>query len=485
MKSQIAQLRVDQVSQASVEDARISELVRLINQNIKPLKELTAGDVNIRVMYVVSDEVNSYGGMFGYDEMNQLTNLLVNSPVLIGHRKDNLPVARNFHAEIETNDTRRWVKSYFYWLKDADGSKTLQKNIDGGLYKECSIGFTFNFPECTICAEDIRRCPHEPFAEYKTGRSKQRCFYFYKEIDKVLETSLVYRGAVPDTSISDRLFSDSIHVAASYTQKDAVGQDIKPNNWYLAAPYYEGLEVIFSKDSDNIFVQFINDDNININLIANKVKTIPFCLERQPAVVVGYRGKERCSKEELTAYLSGEKSQVSRIEIKLLPNDKLFKYYRIINDMPGVSLLNTRCLKGVDIESVKTTLMTKEGLRLYPLEKNLGSFQETQTEERTFEMYFTSEKKCMLALHGPDKMLFQLKGFSGKPIKKGQRFLALAVENELANNQNRTVVVAGTGKKISDDDTFDLVVSKYPQERFRLQKIKLNNQYQYLFQLVS
>jgi len=100
-------------------------------------------------MFIVSDQVNSYGGCFPTEEHQNLTNLLIDSPVMIGHRKDSLPIARNFHAETIEKDGVNWVKVYFYWLKETDKSEDLKKKIDGGIYKECSISFLFNFPECS------------------------------------------------------------------------------------------------------------------------------------------------------------------------------------------------------------------------------------------------------------------------------------------------------------------------------------------------
>lgn len=145
------------------------EFADLINVNIQPPTQVTVDDVYVRAMYIVSDQVNSFGGRFPYDEHERLARLLVDSPVLVGHRRDRLPVGRNFHAVMVERHHRPWVKSYFYWLRSADGAEQLRDNIDGGIYKECSIAFTFHLPECSVCGKDIRRCEHEPFEEYQRG----------------------------------------------------------------------------------------------------------------------------------------------------------------------------------------------------------------------------------------------------------------------------------------------------------------------------
>ncbi len=190
---------------AETADDQISpDLIELINQNIHPPTPLDQADIHVRVMYIASDQVNSFGGRFPAAELEHLAELLIDSPVLVGHRKDQLPIARTFHAAPVQRNSQSWVKSYFFWLKSADGAESLKENIDGGIYKECSIGFTFSFPKCSACGDDIRSCPHTPLQTYpETGGLP--CYFDYCQIEKVLETSLVYRGATPDTSVGSDL----------------------------------------------------------------------------------------------------------------------------------------------------------------------------------------------------------------------------------------------------------------------------------------
>ncbi len=183
-------------------------LVDEINRTVNPPRPVSPDEVHIRAMYIVSDQVNSQGGRFADEELKRLSELLIDSPVMVGHRRDSLPVARNFKAVRLEVDGRTWIKSYFYWMKDSIGAEDLRKNIDGGIYKECSISFLYTKPECSICGEDIRGCPHAPFHEYDVGTGKEIAHFVYRGIIRVLETSLVFRGAVPDTRITDRLTPD-------------------------------------------------------------------------------------------------------------------------------------------------------------------------------------------------------------------------------------------------------------------------------------
>lgn len=193
-------------SLASKDENYDKQLIDEINSYIKPPRPVGSNDVYIRAMYIVSDQINSQGGCFAENELDRLAQLLIDSPVMVGHQRDSLPLARNFKALQVEVEGRPWVKSYFYWMKDSDGAEDLRKNIDGGIYKECSISFIFTLPECSICGKDIRECSHVPFQEYEVEPGHREIAHFkYRNIKKVLETSLVFRGAIPNTSITDEL----------------------------------------------------------------------------------------------------------------------------------------------------------------------------------------------------------------------------------------------------------------------------------------
>lgn len=175
-----------------------SDLIALINDRIEPPTPLSLDDVHIRAMRVVSDEVNDHGGRFPREEHQRLCDLLVDSPVMIGHDHASLPVARNFAARCVDEGEQSWVEVWFYWRRgDGAHHDQLAADIDAGVVKEGSIGFEFDLPQCSICAEDIRTCEHIPGFDYNGVTAH----YEYRNIQRVLETSLVYRGATPGTRI--------------------------------------------------------------------------------------------------------------------------------------------------------------------------------------------------------------------------------------------------------------------------------------------
>jgi len=199
-------------------DDRVAFLVSRINERIKPPRPVTAENVNIRAMYLVNDKINTHGGRFRRADLHDLCKLIADTPVLVGHNRAGQPLARTFHAELEMKEGVLWLKSFFYWPK-SDGIDEFRDKIDSGVFKECSISFTYTFPECSLCGEDIRRCRHEIEA---LSPDENRTHFIYRGITQVLETSLVFKGSVRGTHITDRLVagSDKIVVRSAVNQLD-------------------------------------------------------------------------------------------------------------------------------------------------------------------------------------------------------------------------------------------------------------------------
>lgn len=183
--------------------APTDEMIALINARVHPPAPIQADSVHVRSVRLVSDEINDHGGCFPADEHARLCELVVDSPVLIGHDRSRLPVARNFAARRVSDGDRQWVTVWFYWMRGPEGDR-LAADIDGGVVKEGSIGFEFRRPQCSVCGHDIRRCDHIPGQQYTDDTGVTRLAYYeYRDIVRVLETSLVYRGANPGTRLGN------------------------------------------------------------------------------------------------------------------------------------------------------------------------------------------------------------------------------------------------------------------------------------------
>jgi hypothetical protein len=316
MKAALARVAVKLAEQNANESP---ELINVLNAQIKPPEKIDSDDVHIRAMYVVSDQVNSFGGCFPSEEHSRLTELLVDSPVMVGHRKDKLPIGRTFHAMSVQRSGENWVKSYFYWLRTVDGAETLKDNIDGGIYKECSVAFNYLLPECSICGEDIRQCKHEPFGKYRINGESVKCHYNYRQIERVLETSIVYRGAVPNTSISKELSAQNKAPDDRILRVVSDLSDLDPSSSYTIVPRYEGISVQASCNGNRASLLRRDGTVLPAELLSPVLAELSPEQDNAPGLLVGYRGKQRQSVESLMSYLDGEDSPVSRLNLWLYP----------------------------------------------------------------------------------------------------------------------------------------------------------------------
>ncbi len=178
------------------------QLVDEINRVAQPPQPVTVDTVHIGLLHAASNEINLQGGCFEAAELTLLSELIVDAPVMVGHQKQELPIGRVFKAEVIHRNGVPWLQAFFYWHRDQRDADALKAGIDAGIYKECSLGFLYGKPECCICREDMRHCRHRPNEVVRLGGRDVRAFYYYKQIEKVLEVSLVYRGAVSGTRVS-------------------------------------------------------------------------------------------------------------------------------------------------------------------------------------------------------------------------------------------------------------------------------------------
>jgi len=185
--------------------ALLSDRIKITDDDVSIINSLpnpppvpvTARDIHVRRCRLACDAVDAGFGRFRTVDLPRLLELVQGAPALIGHRKDTLGVARFFGGEVTRDNATgvSYVVPKFYWMRLHSASEDLRVNIDGGIYNEASLGFTFRRPTCAICGADIRRCEHVPGRLY----DNEQCYFYYDDIIKVMEGSFVYRGAQPGT----------------------------------------------------------------------------------------------------------------------------------------------------------------------------------------------------------------------------------------------------------------------------------------------
>jgi hypothetical protein len=482
MKERFALLNAELVSGTDVGDGE--ELIRLINENVRPPEPVTSQDILIRSMYIVSDEVNSYGGRFPVDEHDRLAGLLVDSPVLVGHRKDGLPIGRTFHACTVERNGRPWVRSYFYWLKSAEGAETLRDNIDKGVYKECSIGFTYLLPECSVCGDDIRRCRHNLFQSYGTAENESRCHFNYRKIERVLETSLVFRGATPGTAMSKDLTMtaelDKPHQLPSgdlpiIESLDQLADGVS----YLVVPHYEGKLLTITGDGNEVRMADGQGDTLKVPEVEQVLAVTP----SQFAVtgrLVGYRGKERRSKAELDRYLVTGAGPISRIVLFLYPDGSEMST-GIIDSGGSIRTFHHGIMTKEDITGHAQEFATKHGVEIWERSRD-GSLsggvryipaRVDNSRRDGFELCIEqgTGARILRIESAQGTASFHVSGFPTTRLNSGARFIADKVSGLPAGKYKP--MVRGEILAITESGGYRLKPSYGPGE-LRLQPIRLN-----------
>jgi hypothetical protein len=415
------------------------ELADLVNDNVNPPTPVKPGDIFVRTMLVVSDEVNSLGGRFPADEHARLAELLVDSPVLVGHRKDKLPLGRTFHAVIERRGDRQWVKTYFYWLRSAAGADNLLRNIDGGIFKECSIGFTYCFAECSICGRDIRTCAHEPFQQYEVAGETGTCHFNYRKIDRVLETSLVYRGATPHTQVS-RDLADSPDRGNQPDRRDnapvyvASLADLPKGDRYLIVPRYDGIDATLDPKENEVRSESIDGTSLSYAL-PSETDPIPEHGGALAIRLVGYRGKQRCSRRELESHLCDKRSAVSRVIPFIVPsNEAQAEALKPLLSPTSLRMIPHRFCSAEDLVRSVTEITTQSGVEI-GLPDSSGTydiryhFNEHDTQHPVDHSYSLSipvgSTHALLNLHLPShSATYSVRQFHPGRLQRGARFVS-------------------------------------------------------------
>ena len=135
--------------------------------NAFSLKPLARGDVAIFTLDLCNDQIDHHFSRFPIEELNRINDLVVGRPMCERHdTHGELPRGTFFRSRLwqEENGITS-VRPDVYVLRTA-GNADFIENIEGGVYRETSIGFAFELPECSVCGKDVRTCDHIPGQTY-------------------------------------------------------------------------------------------------------------------------------------------------------------------------------------------------------------------------------------------------------------------------------------------------------------------------------
>ncbi len=145
-----------------------------------------------------NNQVDRHFSRFPEEELTRITEMTPGRPLMERHDlRGSLPRGTFFRAQVHRDSERVSVRPDVYVLRTRENEDFIL-NIEGGVYRETSIGFSFQTPECSVCGKDLRTCDHVPGRSYGDAL----CHYVMRGVLEVIEGSVVPAGSQGTTFVS-------------------------------------------------------------------------------------------------------------------------------------------------------------------------------------------------------------------------------------------------------------------------------------------
>jgi hypothetical protein len=155
------------------------------------LRPLAAEEFVTFTLDLCHNKIDRHFSRFPEAELEKVNAMVPGRPLMERHDlRGSLPRGTFFRSEMYRDDDRVSVRPDVYVLRTAENQDFIL-NIEGGVYRETSIGFSFRTPECSVCGEDLRRCDHVPGRSY----GDELCHFVMHDVIDVIEGSIVPSGS--------------------------------------------------------------------------------------------------------------------------------------------------------------------------------------------------------------------------------------------------------------------------------------------------
>ena len=155
------------------------------------LRPLAPEEYEVFSLDLCHNQVDRHHSRFPDEELARINELVVGRPLMERHDlRESLPRGTFFQSRLHREGARVSVRPDVYVLRTGENAGFIL-NIEGGVYRETSIGFAFRLPECSVCGRDIRRCEHVPGQTYEG----ETCHFLMREVVDVIEGSVVASGS--------------------------------------------------------------------------------------------------------------------------------------------------------------------------------------------------------------------------------------------------------------------------------------------------
>lgn len=155
------------------------------------LRALNPEEVAIFQLDLCTNQVDRHFSRFPEEELEKISGMTPGRPLMERHDiRGSLPRGTFFRSTVHRDGDRVSVRPEVYVLR-TEANRDFILNIEGGVYRETSIGFSFRMPECSVCTKDIRSCDHMPGRAY----GGDLCHFVMRDVLEVIEGSVVASGS--------------------------------------------------------------------------------------------------------------------------------------------------------------------------------------------------------------------------------------------------------------------------------------------------
>jgi len=167
------------------------------------IKPQTRDDVAIFRLDLVNNKVDRHYSRFPERELQRISTMIKGKPLMELHQTSTRqPRGLFFRSQVviagqraSGGDPTISVRPDVY-IPRIFSNRDFIENINAGVYRGTSIGFQFDYPECSVCGQDMRTCAHMPGSEYEVEKSagkksRETCHYVMHDVSDVFEGSIV------------------------------------------------------------------------------------------------------------------------------------------------------------------------------------------------------------------------------------------------------------------------------------------------------
>jgi len=155
------------------------------------LRPLRRDEFVVFTLDLCHNQIDRHFSRFPEEELGKINGMVPGRPLMERHDlRGTLPRGTFFRSALHQDGARVSVRPDVYVLHTKDNADFIL-NIEGGVYRETSIGFSFKTPECSVCQRDLRTCDHVPGRSYGDAL----CHYVMRDVLEVIEGSVVPAGS--------------------------------------------------------------------------------------------------------------------------------------------------------------------------------------------------------------------------------------------------------------------------------------------------